>query len=284
MAILDGKKTSLIIQQELIETYKILKQKICLAIIQIGHNPASDVYVRNKIKFASTIGFEVKHIQLPEDISQKALLQEINKCNQDPNITGILVQLPISKHLDEKAVINAIDPNKDVDCFHPQNIGKLWSYPASEIPIAPCTPAGIIELLKRHNIELSGKQVVIVGRSNIVGKPLAALFLANNATVTIAHSKTKNLQEVTKNADILVAAIGKANFFDESYVKPNQIVIDVGINRNQDNKLCGDVNFHQVASKVAWISPVPGGVGPMTIVMLMKNLMLLAKKKSKQIA
>ncbi|MDO4975983.1 MAG: bifunctional methylenetetrahydrofolate dehydrogenase/methenyltetrahydrofolate cyclohydrolase FolD [Eubacteriales bacterium] len=277
--IIDGKKISSEIKEELKETVAQLKEdgvSACLAVIQVGNDPASSVYVGNKKKACAFIGIDSKSYELPEETTQEELLGLIDELNQDPAVDGILVQLPIPAHMDEKEVIHAISPAKDVDGFHPQSVGALS---IGEEGFVSCTPAGIIQLLKRSNIEIEGKECVVVGRSNIVGKPMAMLLLRENGTVTICHSRTKDLREVCKRADILVAAIGKPRFFDDSYVKDGAVVIDVGIHRGEDGKLCGDVDYAKVVDKVSAITPVPGGVGPMTIAMLMNNCVEAAKRK-----
>lgn len=277
--IIDGKKISAEIKEELKETVAQLKEEgitSCLAVIQVGNDPASSVYVGNKKKACAYIGVESRAYELPEETTQEELLSLIQELNEDDSVDGILVQLPIPAHMDEKEVIHAISPAKDVDGFHPQSVGALS---IGEEGFVSCTPAGIIQLLKRSGIEIAGKECVVVGRSNIVGKPMAMLLLRENGTVTICHSKTKDLREVCKRADILVAAIGKPKFFDDSYVKDGAVVIDVGIHRGENNKLCGDVDFDKVVDKVSAITPVPGGVGPMTIAMLMNNCVEAAKRK-----
>ena len=269
--IIDGKKISQEIKDELKEKVAHLKKQgteIALAVIQVGEDPASSVYVRNKKRACEYIGIKSVAYEVPEATTQEELLEIIHKCNENPEINGILVQLPLPKHIDEDTVIKAIAPEKDVDGFHPQSVGAMT---IGEPGFLPCTPAGIIQLLKRSGIELEGKECVIVGRSNIVGKPMALLLLRENGTVTICHSRTKDLREVTKRADILVVAIGKPKFIDETYVKEGAVVIDVGIHRNENNKLCGDVDYDKVAPHTTAITPVPGGVGPMTIAMLMNN-------------
>jgi len=238
-------------------------------VIQVGNDPASSVYVRNKQRTCEQIGIQSKLISLSDTTTQEDLLHVITQLNQDDMVQGILVQLPLPKHIDESAVIEAIDPKKDVDGFHPMNVGKLW---LGEDTYLSCTPAGIIELLKRSNLNIEGQHCVIIGRSNIVGKPMAALLLRENATVTICHSKTQNLKEVCKTADILIVAMGVPQFVDASYVKEGAVVIDVGIHRMENHTLCGDVNYDQVFPHVSAITPVPGGVGPMTIAMLMRNV------------
>jgi len=269
--IIDGKLISAQIKDELkleVETLKASGVSICLAVVQVGSDPASGVYVSNKKKACAYIGIDSKSYELPESTSEQALLELIEQLNQDSNVNGILVQLPVSKQIDEYKIIQAISPAKDVDGFHEQNVGALN---VGSKGYVSCTPAGVIQLLKRSGIEISGKECVVIGRSNIVGKPMAALLLQENGTVTVCHSKTKDLKEVTKRADILVAAIGKPKMIDDSYVKEGAVVIDVGIHKGEDGKLCGDVDFEKVAPKCSAITPVPGGVGPMTIAMLMSN-------------
>jgi len=269
--LIDGKLISAQIKEELRQEVSSLKEegKIpCLAVIQVGQDPASSVYVNNKKKACAYIGIESLSYELEETVSQEELLGIIEELNQNEMVHGILVQLPLPEHIDENAVIHAILPEKDVDGFHPETVGNMC---IGTKGFLPCTPAGVIELLKRSNIEIEGKECVIVGRSNIVGKPMAMLLLRENGTVTITHSKTKELKEVTKRADILVVALGKPKFITKEYVKEGAVVIDVGIHRNENNKLCGDVDFDDVVDKVSAITPVPGGVGPMTIAMLMNN-------------
>ena len=279
--IIDGKKISSEIKDELKTTVGRWKEEgrsVCLAVIQVGNDPASSVYVGNKKKACAYIGIDSRSYELPEETSQEELLDLIRKLNQDDTVDGILVQLPIPDHMNEKEVIHAISPEKDVDGFHPQSVGALS---IGEEGFVSCTPAGIIQLLKRSGIEIEGKECVVVGRSNIVGKPMAMLLLRENGTVTVCHSRTRNLPEVCRRADILVAAIGKPRFFDDSYVKEGAVVIDVGIHRGTDKKLCGDVDFEKVVDKVSAITPVPGGVGPMTIAMLMHNCVEAARRKIK---
>ncbi len=272
MAILiDGKKVSATLKDELKEQVAKLKEEgvtIALAVIHVGEDKASSVYVGNKKKACAYIGIESLSYHLPETVTEKELLDLIQTLNEDKAVNGILVQLPLPKHINEDKVIKAIDPKKDVDGFHPQSVGALS---IGQKGFVSCTPAGIIELLKRYDIEISGKECVVIGRSNIVGKPMALLLLRENGTVTVCHSRTKDLREVTKRADILIVAIGKPKFIDDSYVKDGAVVIDVGIHRNENNKLCGDVDFDSVKEKTSYITPVPGGVGPMTIAMLMNN-------------
>ena len=269
--IIDGKKISQDIKDELKEKVTALKDtgtEVALAVIQVGNDPASSVYVRNKNKACEYIGIRSLSYELPEETTEDALIELIEKLNKDETVNGILVQLPVPKHIDPDKIIRTISPGKDVDGFHPQNVGKLV---IGEDGFVSCTPAGVIQLLKRSGIEISGKNCVVVGRSNIVGKPMALLMLRENATVTIAHSKTKNLKELCQTADILIVAIGKPQFITADYVKEGAVVIDVGIHRDENNKLCGDVRYEEVAEKASAITPVPGGVGPMTIAMLMSN-------------
>ncbi len=271
MTLIDGKLVSKKICDGVSTEVAELNKKgieACLAVIIVGDDPASRVYVNNKKKKCAAVGIKSLEFALPAETTQEELLSLIEKLNADKAVNGILCQLPVPKHIDEKAVIEAIDPNKDVDCFSDINVGKLWT---GEAVFMPCTPAGVMEMLKEYGIDPTSKNCVIVGRSNIVGKPLAALMLKANATVTVCHSKTNNLSEVCKNADILVAAIGKPEFIKENMVKDGAVVIDVGINRKEDGKLCGDVDFEAVGKKASFITPVPGGCGPMTIAMLMKN-------------
>lgn len=271
--IIDGKMISQQIKDELKEKTAALKEKgieVTLAVILVGEDPASQVYVRNKKKACEYIGYNSLSYELPEDTSQEKLLDLIDELNGRKDVDGILVQMPLPKQIDEKAVIDAISPDKDVDGFHPMNVGALV---IGERGFVSCTPAGVIELLKRglDNYDISGKECVIIGRSNIVGKPMSLLMLRENATVTVAHSKTKDLEAVCKRADIIIAAVGRAGVITKDHVKEGAVVIDVGINRNEDGKLCGDVKFDEVSSIASAITPVPGGVGPMTIAMLMNN-------------
>ena len=282
MNIIDGKAISAQVKEEVKEkTAKLKAEKgieVCLAVILVGEDPASQVYVRNKKKACEYVGFKSLSYELPEDTTQEELLELIDKLNKDDSVHGILVQMPVPKQIDEKTVIDAISPLKDVDGFHPMSVGALC---IGEPGFVSCTPAGIIQLLKRSDIEISGKECVIVGRSNIVGKPMALLMLRENATVTVAHSRTKDLREVCKRADILIAAVGKEKMITEDYVKEGAVVIDVGINRNiETGKLCGDVDYENVAPKCSAITPVPGGVGPMTIAMLMNNCLESALRKA----
>jgi len=269
--IIDGKKISQEIKDELKVKVAELNDKgveVSLAVILVGNDPASTVYVGNKKKACEYIGVKSLSYELPETTSEAELLELIDKLNKDDSVNGILVQLPLPKTIDEDKVIKAIDPAKDVDGFHPVSVGSLL---IGQKGFLPCTPAGIIQLLKRSNIEIAGKECVVVGRSNIVGKPMSVLLLRENGTVTICHSKTADLKSVCKRADILVVAIGKPKFIDASYVKEGATVIDVGIHRNENNKLCGDVDYDSVEPVAGAITPVPGGVGPMTIAMLMNN-------------
>ena len=269
--LIDGKRISKELKDELKEKVKKYKEEginITLAVIQVGNDKASSIYVNNKKKACEYIGINSVSYELEENVSEEELLEIIKKLNNDDNINGILVQLPLPGHISEDKVIETIDPKKDVDGFHPMSVGALS---IGKKGFISCTPYGIIELLKRMNIEIDGKECVIVGRSNIVGKPMEMLMLRENATVTIAHSHTKNLKEVAKRADILIVAIGKPKFITSEYIKEGAVVIDVGIHRNENNKMCGDVDFLDVAPHTSAITPVPGGVGPMTIAMLMKN-------------
>lgn len=272
--IIDGKAISQNIKDELKEKTALLKEKgieVTLAVILVGEDPASQVYVRNKKKACEYIGYKSLSYELPAETTQDELLKLIDELNGRKDVDGILVQMPLPKQIDEKTVIDAIAPDKDVDGFHPMNVGALC---IGEKGFVSCTPAGVIQLLKRGcggNIEIAGKECVIVGRSNIVGKPMSLLMLRENATVTVAHSRTKNLKEVCKRADILIAAVGKAGMITADHVKEGAVVIDVGINRNADGKLCGDVLYDEVSEIASAITPVPGGVGPMTIAMLMNN-------------
>ncbi len=249
-----------------------------LAVIIVGEDPASQVYVRNKAKGCEEVGFHSEVYRLDENTQMEELLALVERLNKDENIHGILCQLPLPKHLDETAVILAIDPNKDVDAFHPVNTGKIM---IGNYSFLPCTPAGVMELIASTGVDISGKECVVVGRSNIVGKPQAMLLLQQNGTVTICHSRTKNLAETTKRADILVVAVGRANFITGDMVKEGAIVVDVGINRGEDGKLVGDVHFDSCEKVAAYITPVPGGVGPMTITMLLKNTLTAAKQQIK---
>ncbi|MCV6010304.1 bifunctional methylenetetrahydrofolate dehydrogenase/methenyltetrahydrofolate cyclohydrolase [Enterococcus faecalis] len=247
-----------------------------LVVLLVGENPASQTYVRNKERAAAKISILSKVEKLPETISEEELLAEIDKYNQDSRFHGILVQLPLPKHIDEEKILLAIDPKKDVDGFHPMNLGRLF---VGKPEMIPCTPYGIMKMFEAYDIDLTGKRAVVIGRSNIVGKPMAQLLLMKNATVTIAHSKTEHLAEVAKEADILVVAIGRGHFVTKEFVKPGAVVIDVGMNRNQEGKLIGDVAFDEVSEIASYITPVPKGVGPMTITMLMYQTVEAAKKQ-----
>ncbi len=275
---IDGKKISQQIRSEIAERVAVLKQRGVtpgLAVILVGEDPASQVYVRNKERACIQAGMASRVIRLPEDTPQESLMALIDEINRDEKMHGLLVQLPLPAHLDEAQVLKAIDPKKDVDGFHAINAGALMN--GEKAPVA-CTPQGCIELLKRSGVELCGANAVVVGRSNIVGKPMAMLLLRENCTVTICHSKTRNLKEFTQKADVLVAAIGRPKFITADMVKPGAAVIDVGINRLADGKLCGDVDYEQVEPIAGWITPVPGGVGPMTIAMLLKNTLEAAER------
>ncbi|CAM3292162.1 MULTISPECIES: bifunctional methylenetetrahydrofolate dehydrogenase/methenyltetrahydrofolate cyclohydrolase FolD [Saccharibacillus] len=276
--IISGKQVSDEIRQNLKTEVEALAAKGCvpgLAVVLVGEDPASQVYVRNKAKACEDLGYHSEVHRLESDTSEEDLLALVHKLNEQENINGILVQLPLPKHIEEKAVINAISPEKDVDGFHPINVGNLM---IGDDSLLPCTPAGVIELIKHTGIEMSGKHAVVIGRSNIVGKPVSLLLQRENATVTMCHSRTANMKELTRQADILVVAVGRANFVDASYIKPGAVVIDVGINRLETGKLAGDVDFESASSVSGPITPVPGGVGPMTITMLMKNTLLAAKR------
>ena len=276
--ILSGKEVSARIKEKLKAEVAALTEKGVtpgLAVVIVGNDPASKVYVGRKEAMCAELGMYSEKYALPEDTAQSELLALIEKLNSDPNIHGILVQLPLPEPLDEKAVIAAIAPQKDVDAFHPVNVGKIK---IGDYDLVPCTPAGIMELIAESGVEVEGKNCVVIGRSNIVGKPMSMLLLHKNGTVTICHSRTKNLDEITRNADILVAAVGRAHFVTADMVKPGAVVIDVGMNRLEDGKLAGDVDFDAVEPIAAAITPVPGGVGPMTISMLMRNTLTAAKR------
>lgn len=276
--LIDGKLISQQIKDELKEEVAQFKEEgidICLAVIQVGSDPASSVYVRNKKKACAYIGVESRSYELPEETSEEELIKLVEELNADESVNGILVQLPVPDHIDEDKIIRTISPDKDVDGFHPVSVGRLW---IGEKGFLSCTPAGIIQLLKRSNISIEGKECVIIGRSNIVGKPMAALLLRENGTVTVAHSRTKDLKEVAKRADILIVAIGKERFITSEYIKEGAVVIDVGMHRDEANHLCGDVDFADVEPHSSAITPVPGGVGPMTIAMLMNNCVETVRK------
>ncbi|HFH6930955.1 TPA: bifunctional methylenetetrahydrofolate dehydrogenase/methenyltetrahydrofolate cyclohydrolase [Streptococcus agalactiae] len=270
--LIDGKALSQKMQAELGRKVERLKEQHGiipgLAVILVGDNPASQVYVRNKERSALEAGFKSETLRLSESISQEELIDIIHQYNEDKSIHGILVQLPLPQHINDKKIILAIDPKKDVDGFHPMNTGHLWS---GRPMMVPCTPAGIMEMFREYHVDLEGKHAVIIGRSNIVGKPMAQLLLDKNATVTLTHSRTRNLSEVTKEADILIVAIGQGHFVTKDFVKEGAVVIDVGMNRDENSKLIGDVVFEQVAEVASMITPVPGGVGPMTITMLLEQ-------------
>ncbi len=277
MNIIDGKAVSKAVKEQVKAECDGLKAKGVtpgLAVIIVGDDPASQVYVRNKERACEECGFYSEKYALPENTTQKELNALVDRLNKDGKINGILCQLPLPKHLDDKEVINRIDPIKDVDAFHPVNVGAIM---IGDYSFLPCTPAGVMELIKSTGVDICGKKAVVIGRSNIVGKPMAMLLLHSNATVEITHSKTADLKEVTKTADILVAAIGKAKFVTADMVKEGAVVIDVGMNRDENGKLCGDVDFENVKDKCSFITPVPGGVGPMTISMLMRNTLTAAK-------
>ena len=276
--IIDGKNISQEIKDELKERVAALKEngvEVTLAVIQVGSNPASTVYVGNKKKACAYVGIKSLAYELPEETTEAELLELVEKLNKDDSVNGILVQLPLPKHIDEDKVIKTISPEKDVDGFHPESVGKLS---IGQKGFVSCTPAGIIQLLKRSDIEIDGKECVIIGRSNIVGKPMAMLLLRENGTVTITHSHTKDLKEVTRRADILIVAIGRTKFVTADYVKEGAVVIDVGMDRDENGKLCGDVDCADVEPKAGAITPVPGGVGPMTIAMLMHNCVSSVEK------
>ncbi len=280
--IIDGKIISAAVKEEVKKEVEQLKKEgiePSLAVILVGEDPASKVYVGNKKKACEALGIKSLEYLLPENTTEAELLSLINKLNEDKSVNGILCQLPLPKGLDSKIVINSILPEKDVDAFHPVNVGKIM---LGDYDFLPCTPAGVMEMLKYEGVETAGKRAVVIGRSDIVGKPMTMLLLHANSTVTTCHSKTKNLAEITSGADILVSAIGKPKFVTADMVKKGAVVIDVGINRDENGKLCGDVDYDSVASKCSAITPVPGGVGPMTIATLMKNTVIAAKKQNKK--
>lgn len=277
--IIDGKVVSQSVKERVAEEVKELNTNgisVCLAVILVGNDPASQIYVANKKKACEQLGIVSKEYILPENTTQQELLNLVDSLNRDSSVNGILCQLPLPKGLDEKAVIAAISPDKDVDAFHPVNVGKIM---IGDYDFLPCTPAGVMEMLKYYNIDICGKNCVVIGRSNIVGKPMSMLLLHKNGTVTICHSKTENLAEITSKADILVAAVGKAKFVTADMIKDGAVVIDVGMNR-ENGKLCGDVDFENAEKKASYITPVPGGVGPMTIATLMQNTVTAAKKQN----
>ena len=274
---IDGKAVAAEIKAKVALEVAALKEKDIhtgMAVVLVGDDPASKVYVNNKKKACAEVGIYSEEHLLPAETTQEELLALIEKLNRDPNIHGILVQSPLPKHLDEKLVVEHIDPNKDVDAFHAYNVGRIM---IGDFAFLPCTPAGVIELIRSTGVEIAGKECVVIGRSNIVGKPMAMLLLHNNGTVTVCHSRTKNLAEVCRRADILVSAVGRAKFVTADMVKPGAVVIDVGMNRDENGKLCGDVDDANVEPLASYITPVPGGVGPMTIAMLMKNAVSAAK-------
>ncbi len=280
--IIDGKLVTSETRKKTAERTKAFKEATGvtpgLAVILVGNDPASAVYVRNKHKGCLDVGMNSYQIEYPEETTEAELLSKIKELNEDENVHGILVQLPLPKHINEDNIINAISPLKDVDAFHPENVGKIL---IGKYDFLPCTPAGVMELLAFYNIDIEGKECVVLGRSNIVGKPMALLLLAKNGTVTVCHSRTKNLSDITRRADILVVAIGKPDFVKSDMVKEGAVVIDVGINRKADGKLTGDVDFDAVKEKASFITPVPGGVGPMTITMLLSNTLTAAEKQVK---
>ncbi|HFQ5800511.1 TPA: bifunctional methylenetetrahydrofolate dehydrogenase/methenyltetrahydrofolate cyclohydrolase FolD [Listeria monocytogenes] len=276
--IIDGKKLAKEIQEKVTrEVAELVKEgkKPGLAVVLVGDNQASRTYVRNKQKRTEEAGMKSVLIELPENVTEEKLLSVVEELNEDKTIHGILVQLPLPEHISEEKVIDTISYDKDVDGFHPVNVGNLF---IGKDSFVPCTPAGIIELIKSTGTQIEGKRAVVIGRSNIVGKPVAQLLLNENATVTIAHSRTKDLPQVAKEADILVVATGLAEFVKKDYIKPGAIVIDVGMDRDENNKLCGDVDFDDVVEEAGFITPVPGGVGPMTITMLLANTLKAAKR------
>ncbi len=279
--IIDGKAVSAAVKEEVAAEAAKLKDehglKVGLAVVIVGSDPASRVYVNNKKKACEAVGFRSTEYALDENTTQEQLLDLVNVLNNDKAVNGILVQLPLPKHIDEKAVINAISPEKDVDAFHPVNVGRIM---IGDYAFLPCTPAGVMRLIESTGVDITGKQCVVIGRSNIVGKPQAMLLLQKNGTVTVCHSRTKNLKEICLTADILVVAIGKAKFVTGDMIKEGAVVIDVGMDRDENGKLCGDVDFESAEKVAGYITPVPGGVGPMTIAMLMKNTLTAAKQQS----
>ncbi len=279
--IIDGKAVSAAVKAEVAEETARLREekglKVGLAVVIVGNNPASRVYVNNKKKACEAVGFQSYEYALEESTTQEQLLDLVNVLNRDSRVNGILVQLPLPGHIDEKAIIKAISPDKDVDAFHPINVGRIM---IGDYSFLPCTPAGVMRLIESTGTDITGKQCVVIGRSNIVGKPQAMLLLQKNGTVTICHSKTKNLKEICLGADILVVAIGRANFITGDMIKEGAVVIDVGMNRLDNGKLCGDVEFESAEKRASFITPVPGGVGPMTIAMLMKNTLTAAKQQA----
>ena len=272
--IIDGKATAKRLRQQVAAQAALLPRKPGLAVILVGEDPASQIYVRNKEKDCALCGFESFETRLPAETTQEALLDKIAQLNADPAVDGILVQLPLPRHIDEHAVLSAIRPDKDADAFHPENVGLMVT---GEPPVWPCTPFGVMELLREYGISAAGKHCVVVGRSNIVGKPMALLLLRDNGTVTICHSRTSDLEAEVRRADILVAAVGKPGLIPGEWVREGAVVIDVAMNRGADGKLCGDVDFEGASARAAYITPVPGGVGPMTRAVLMRNVLALAQ-------
>lgn len=272
--IIDGKATAKKLRQQVAQQAAQLPRKPGLAVILVGEDPASQIYVRNKEKDCALCGFESFETRLPAETTQEALLDKIAQLNADPAVDGILVQLPLPRHIDEHAVLSAIRPDKDADAFHPENVGLMVT---GEPPVWPCTPFGVMELLREYDISAAGKHCVVVGRSNIVGKPMALLLLRDNGTVTICHSRTPDLASEVRRADILVAAVGKPGLIPGEWVREGSVVIDVAMNRGADGKLCGDVDFEGASARAAYITPVPGGVGPMTRAVLMRNVLALAQ-------
>lgn len=272
--IIDGKATAKKLRQQVAAQAAQLPRKPGLAVILVGEDPASQIYVRNKEKDCALCGFESFETRLPAETTQEALLDKIAQLNADPTVDGILVQLPLPRHIDEHAVLSAIRPDKDADAFHPENVGLMVT---GEPPVWPCTPFGVMELLREYGISAAGKHCVVVGRSNIVGKPMALLLLRDNGTVTICHSRTPDLASEVRRADILVAAVGKPGLIPGEWIQEGSVVIDVAMNRGADGKLCGDVDFEGASARAAYITPVPGGVGPMTRAVLMRNVLALAQ-------
>lgn len=278
--IIDGKAVSAKVKEQVRNEAEVLKNQgieIGLAVVIVGNNSASRVYVNNKKKACEEVGFNSYEYALPEETTEAELLELVEKLNSDDKVNGILVQLPLPKQINENAIINAIRPDKDVDAFHPENVGHIM---IGDFSFLPCTPAGVMELIAETGVDVCGKNCVVIGRSNIVGKPMAMLLLHKNGTVTICHSRTKNLAEICSKADILVAAVGKAKFVTPDMIKEGAVVIDVGMNRDENGKLCGDVDYAACFDKAGYITPVPGGVGPMTIAMLMRNTLTAAKIKN----
>lgn len=279
--IISGKEVSQAVKERVAQEVKALREdgiEPCLAVILVGNDPASRVYVNNKKKACEFCGIRSLEYLMPEETTQEELTELVEKLNADKSVNGILCQLPLPKHLDEEAILNLIRPEKDVDAFHPENVGHIM---IGNFNFLPCTPAGVMEMFKFSDISLDGKHCVIIGRSNIVGKPMAMLMLKENATVTICHSHTANLKEITKQADIIVAAVGRPKFVTADMIKDGAVIIDVGINRGEDGKLCGDVDFDACCEKASYITPVPGGVGPMTIATLMQNTITAARIQNK---